>query len=795
MENDNDDSNNNNNENERKVQSSKAPSKTIFILLIIGLCYALCLDPKIYSHVKRISNNVHDQIIDTITNNNNNNRTSELVRIENLQKQVVQLNEKLHNIRGIITNDINRIDFEQLEEARKISKTISDRQNALESHVNFLIKFAEDISKNCSMQASYHEDIANKFQNSTMHLKSQAYNLHQTFSSIENSAKESLQSLIVLANSQKNRIDYLQEVIRQEIQDAKQHECPICEKCQACDICPVTICPKIQTPICDICSTCEKCQICEICIECPELVTPIFPEVKCPSSACPDNIKTECPLCEQQTECEPQKECEPQMECPEFVTPKCPEVTCPEVITPTCPEVAIPYPALTCPEVVTPTCPEVVTPTCPEVVTPTCPEVVTPTCPTPTCPEVEPTLCPDNIKTECPICENLRSSTIDFALNREDLVSLYDLSDDSSTAIMLGMSSSGNSINRNDIISLLENLDVNSNQEVEENEISGFADLMTYDYLQGADQDEEYVERLTSEISNFIHNINSALVQSSDSKGFVHNLAQLYASSPPKCEQQTECEPQKECEPNKECEHQTECEPQKECSCSNSTTIDYKSIRPMVESQKRQFVNNVDLGTDFASVRNGAYVIKSSETYLPKDRNTNFGAIAKGILSKIGVQSDWIAKNSLVLPDPSYLLQNIGLESGLGLPHDVLTGDMTLGSCWPMNGYKGFITIKLASSISPVALAINHLSISEATDISTAPKHFEVFMNLSNNQNIHFDGYYDITKADSLQLFDFPNIDNVDATADNITIVINSNYGNNDYTCIYSISVFGRDTK
>ena len=168
--------------------------------------------------------------------------------------------------------------------------------------------------------------------------------------------------------------------------------------------------------------------------------------------------------------------------------------------------------------------------------------------------------------------------------------------------------------------------------------------------------------------------------------------------------------------------------------------------------------------------------MKSSETYLPQGSSSlNFGSMAKGLLSKVGVKSDWIATNRITIPDPSYLLQNLGLESGLGLPHDVLTGDMTPGSCWPMIGYKGFITIKLASSISPVALAFNHLHKSDAKDISTAPKHFEVYMNLSNNQNIHFDGFYDITKANSLQLFDFPTIEDNDATADTITVVINSN--------------------
>ncbi len=48
------------------------------------------------------------------------------------------------------------------------------------------------------------------------------------------------------------------------------------------------------------------------------------------------------------------------------------------------------------------------------------------------------------------------------------------------------------------------------------------------------------------------------------------------------------------------------------------------------------------------------------------------------------------------------------------------------GSCWPMKGTKGFVTLRLAEPIMFESITIEHQSMAKVTGSETAPRHFEI---------------------------------------------------------------------
>ena len=156
---------------------------------------------------------------------------------------------------------------------------------------------------------------------------------------------------------------------------------------------------------------------------------------------------------------------------------------------------------------------------------------------------------------------------------------------------------------------------------------------------------------------------------------------------------------------------------------------------------------------DYASFMSGAIIVtganNTSETYVPPERdpvaisrrymnsigdsNSNSNSnVSTSISTRLGLTSLLAKSTQAIVSHDSFetvvrsLSDVMGVDHGVGNPEDVLSPDMTLGSCWPMKGSSGMITIKLNGLVSVTAVSIDHIPKNEALNINSAPKDFRV---------------------------------------------------------------------
>jgi len=132
-------------------------------------------------------------------------------------------------------------------------------------------------------------------------------------------------------------------------------------------------------------------------------------------------------------------------------------------------------------------------------------------------------------------------------------------------------------------------------------------------------------------------------------------------------------------------------------------------------------------------------------------------------------------------------------ETGVGGPNEAISQDLTLGSCWAMQGRSGHLTVMLDAPIHVTAITVDHVSRQEAIDISTAPAEFAVYGYESEDdetaQRLLLQGGYSIDSDQKSQTFELAR-----ATREKfrfIKLEIISNHGNVDYTCLYRFRVHG----
>lgn len=126
-------------------------------------------------------------------------------------------------------------------------------------------------------------------------------------------------------------------------------------------------------------------------------------------------------------------------------------------------------------------------------------------------------------------------------------------------------------------------------------------------------------------------------------------------------------------------------------------------------------------------------------------------------------------------------------------PGQALTLDLTPGSCWPMVGSQGNLTVQLARSITPAGVTIMHVPKELAHDPSrsSAPADFIVWSLRSDPQTNEIvreqlgRGRYELDKpaAQSFQL------NRLDVLVQHVMFEFLSNHGHPDFTCLYRVSV------
>jgi len=162
-----------------------------------------------------------------------------------------------------------------------------------------------------------------------------------------------------------------------------------------------------------------------------------------------------------------------------------------------------------------------------------------------------------------------------------------------------------------------------------------------------------------------------------------------------------------------------------DANCLSTTSI--------VQKVQQALQNYADDGIGKVDHAQGANIVHSmtSETYLPDYSNKS--SLGSVWWSKFIPQdwerllpSDWEKWNVGI---PSYIYHSLGFLSGDLAPPEAMIHKKTLpGSCWPMEGQIGQVTLKLSYPVVIESVSIDHISsdIIPEGKINSAPKHIKI---------------------------------------------------------------------
>ncbi|XP_029313152.1 SUN domain-containing protein 2-like isoform X2 [Cottoperca gobio] len=114
------------------------------------------------------------------------------------------------------------------------------------------------------------------------------------------------------------------------------------------------------------------------------------------------------------------------------------------------------------------------------------------------------------------------------------------------------------------------------------------------------------------------------------------------------------------------------------------------------------------------------------------------------------------------------------------------------GNCWTFSGEQGHLFISLSHRVSITKVTLGHIAKSQSIHghIASAPREFSVYGLRTEDEEGTFLGklVYDQDGA-AFQTFDLPNPEQ--GAFRHVMLRINNNWGNVDYTCLYSFRVHG----
>lgn len=129
-------------------------------------------------------------------------------------------------------------------------------------------------------------------------------------------------------------------------------------------------------------------------------------------------------------------------------------------------------------------------------------------------------------------------------------------------------------------------------------------------------------------------------------------------------------------------------------------------------------------------------------------------------------------------------------------PRSIINPENLPGNCWSMKGTHGFIVIKLATSIVPTLVTLEHLDKRldqySKESYESAPKEFEVYawLDAKGHKKLKLGSYTYLRERNAVQTFKLQNVST--KSVDFIELRILSNHGNKDCTCIYRFRVHGQ---
>ncbi|KAL0979787.1 hypothetical protein UPYG_G00189680 [Umbra pygmaea] len=126
-------------------------------------------------------------------------------------------------------------------------------------------------------------------------------------------------------------------------------------------------------------------------------------------------------------------------------------------------------------------------------------------------------------------------------------------------------------------------------------------------------------------------------------------------------------------------------------------------------------------------------------------------------------------------------------------PQTLIQGHPLLaGRCWPFQGAQATLVVALSQPTRITHITLEHLPVSQAPsgNINSAPKDFSLYGLSSQSGERTFLGTFEYNKnAEPTQTFQLPNPTN--SGHSHVEIHILSNWGHQEYTCVYRVRVHG----
>lgn len=130
----------------------------------------------------------------------------------------------------------------------------------------------------------------------------------------------------------------------------------------------------------------------------------------------------------------------------------------------------------------------------------------------------------------------------------------------------------------------------------------------------------------------------------------------------------------------------------------------------------------------------------------------------------------------------------LGVGSRAKPPSVALRPDNSLGHCWAFAGSRGFLTIALGVPVIPTHFSLEHVSESLQVDRSSAPRDFSVFGHGEMEEKPILLGQYEYALArEPVQTFATQYV--LTRPVRFVRLVVDSNHGRDNYTCIYRFRV------
>ncbi|CAF1156804.1 unnamed protein product [Rotaria sordida] len=231
---------------------------------------------------------------------------------------------------------------------------------------------------------------------------------------------------------------------------------------------------------------------------------------------------------------------------------------------------------------------------------------------------------------------------------------------------------------------------------------------------------------------------------------------------------------------------------------SNTQCITYHNFVSKIEYEKdiQQILDKCN--TNFFSWFNSGQKIKLIIDEALRKYDSDNIALADYALESVGgsIITEYSSK-TFTDRSPTFNIFGLPILKRIASPNIILRKGIMPGNCWPMIGSHGYVLISLAFPVRPTMFTLEHLpkTLSFDGQSRSAPKEFSIRgLNSIDNEGQFLGRFiYDTTKIDSSHIQTF----HVQQTNDLIfyhliKLIIESNWGHPEFTCIYRFRVHGQ---